>query len=338
MESIELLEHALSDPSAALIEEMSELKGDLIILGVGGKMGPSLARLAKNASQAGGSERRVIGVSRFSSPAAAQELQAAGVETIAADLMDDRALEALPHAPNVVYMAGLKFGTSSHADASWAMNAYLPGRVAEKYRDSRIVAFSTGNVYPLTSVAHGGATEQMEPGPVGEYAQSCLGRERVFEHFSRRNGTPMVLFRLNYAVEMRYGVLLEVAQAVNEGRPVDLSMGSVNVVWQGDANEWALRSLRAATSPPCLLNVTGPETVSLRWLAQCFGELLGKEPQFLHQEAETALLSNASRAHAMFGYPRVPLYRMVEWTAAWVRSGGPTLGKPTHFQEREGRF
>jgi nucleoside-diphosphate-sugar epimerase len=307
-------------------------------LGAGGKMGPSLARLAANALGRAGGARAVTAVSRFSSAAARAGLEAAGVRTIQADLLDDAHLDALPDAPNVVYMVGTKFGTTGNEHLTWANNAYVPGRVAQRYRASRIVAFSTGNVYPLTPVAWGGSAETDAPGPVGEYAQSCLGRERVFEHFSRRHGTPVVLLRLNYAIDLRYGVLLEVARAVREGRPVDLAMGAVNVIWQGDANEVALRSLAVASSPPLALNVTGPETASVRRLALRLGGLLGREPVLTGEERATALLSNASRAHGLFGYPRVTLERMLEWTAAWVESGGETLDRPTHFQEREGAF
>jgi nucleoside-diphosphate-sugar epimerase len=338
METIGQLETELAKPSEALIRDLSKIEGDILILGAGGKMGPSLARLAKNAVREAGIEKRVIGVSRFSSGRLDEELREDGIETVAADLLDEEQLESLPEVENVIYMAGTKFGTTGNEHLSWAMNAYLPGRVAEKFRDSRVVVFSTGNVYPLTPVALGGASEEHPVGPVGEYAQSCLGRERVFEHFSRAHGMLMTIFRLNYAIDLRYGVLLEVARAVRKRRPIDLTMGHVNVIWQGDANELALRSLAVCESPPKVLNVTGPETVPVRWLAQRFGDLFGVEPVFEGEERSTALLSNASRAHEMFGYPKVSLRQMIEWTAAWVEAGGPTLDKPTHFQEREGKF
>lgn len=280
----------------------------------------------------------MIGVSRFSSGHLEKELQEHGIETIAADLLDEEALASLPQVPNIIYMAGMKFGTTGKEYLSWAMNAYLPGRVASTFRDSRMVVFSTGNVYPLTPVAWGGTTEDDPTGPIGEYAQSCLGRERVFEYFARQFNLPMLMFRLNYAIDLRYGVLLEIAQAVKEGRPVDVSMGHVNVIWQGDANEVAIRSLLHCDNPPKRLNVTGPETVSIRKLAQRFGELLEREPVIEGEESPTALLSNAGYMNKVFGYPRVALAEMIEWTAQWVRGGNVTLGKPTHYQEREGKF
>ena len=338
METVEQLDTKLAEPSEELVADVAELRGDIIILGVAGKMGPSLAQLARHAIDLAGVDKNVIGVSRFSSENSEQELRSNGIETIATDLLDERQLQSLPEVENVIYMAGTKFGTSGREYLTWAMNSYLPGRVAEKFKESRVVVFSTGNVYPLTSVLHGGPSEDHPTGPVGEYAQSCLGRERVFEHFSRKYSTPMLLFRLNYAIDLRYGILLEVATAIKEQRPIDLSMGYVNVIWQGDANEAALRSLTLCDSPPRILNVTGPEMVSVRWLAQKFGELFGIEPVFANEEQDTALLSNAARAHGLFGYPKVPLQQMIEWTANWVEMGGPVLDKPTHFQEREGEF
>lgn len=338
MRTVEELELRMTEPSDELIEELAQLDGDIMLLGVGGKMGPTMAKMAKRAIDAAGIQKHVIGVSRFSGGTLAQDLNESGIETIAADLLDEGQLSALPNVKNIIYLAGKKFGTTGQEYSSWAMNTYLPGRVASKFRDSRIVAFSTGNVYPLTPVYWGGATEETAVAPVGEYAQSCLGRERVFEYFSHLHQTPVLIFRLNYAIDLRYGVLNEVAQAVKEGRPIDLRMGHANVIWQGDANEVALRSLKHVSSPPKVLNVTGPETISIRKLALRFGQLLGKEPVFENAEGETALLSDASQMNRLFGYPRVSLDQMIEWTADWVNAGGETLGKPTHFQEREGKF
>lgn len=337
-ETVEALEAELASPSPALVSAMADLDGDLLVLGAGGKMGPSLCHLAAEAMRQAGLRHRVIAVARFSAPGLAQQLEAWGAQAIRADLLDDRALADLPDAPAVVYMAGQKFGTTGAEALTWAMNAYLPGRVAERYAGSRIAVFSSGNVYPLVPLTSGGATEDVQPAPVGEYAQSVLGRERVFTHFSSLRGTAVSILRLNYAIDLRYGVLLDVAQAVWEGRPIDLRMGMANVIWQGDANEVALRSLVLAASPPAVWNLTGPETVSIRWLAGRFGELLGTEPHLVNQEAETALLNNAGRCHQAFGYPRVTLGQMITWTAAWVKNGGPTHDKPTHFQEREGNF
>lgn len=334
----EQLEAVLAEPSPELVEDMGRLDGDVMLLGAAGKMGPSLAALANNALRRAGAGAKVIAVSRFSSGDVEERLRSQGIETIRADLLDEAQLRGLPDAANVIHMVAMKFGTHGREHLTWAMNAYLPGRVAERFRDARIVAFSTGNVYPMTPLTLGGPTEEHPTGPVGEYAQSCLGRERLFQHFSERNETPTALLRLNYAIDLRYGVLLDIATAVRQGRPIDLSMGHVNVIWQGDANEVALRSLLHCETPPFLLNLTGPETVSVRWLAQQFGERLGTPPTFEGEEQGTALLNNASKSHQMFGYPRVALRQMIDWVAAWVREGGATLDKPTHFQERTGTF
>jgi len=338
MKTIQALEEQLAQPSSALIQDIAALEGDILLLGIGGKMGPSLARLAKNAIQAAGVNKRVIGASRFSSPGLREELEADGIETISVDLLDDEQLQQLPEVKNVLYMAGNKFGTVGNEHFTWAMNAYLPGRVAEKYKHSRIVVFSTGNVYPFTPVTLGGATEQILPSPIGEYGQSCLGRERIFEHFAHKNKTPMAIYRLNYAIDLRYGVLLEVAKSVKEGRPVDLTMGNVNCIWQGDANEMALRSLNVCSNPPTVVNITGPETISLRWVAGRFAQKFGVEPIFKGEEAPNALLSNAAKAFQLFGYPRTSLQQMIDWTAEWCQADGQTWNKPTHFQEREGKF
>ncbi|PWW28236.1 nucleoside-diphosphate-sugar epimerase [Cytobacillus oceanisediminis] len=338
METLQDLEKKLSEPSSRLIKDIRDIKGDIMILGVGGKMGPTLAKVAKRACDQVGVNKRIIGVSRFSSKNVRIDLEEHGVETIAADLLDEKELQNLPEAENIIYMAGYKFGTVGNESYTWAMNTFLPGKVAEKFKNSRIVSFSSGNVYPLTNVSYGGASENHQTGPVGEYAQSCLGRERIFEHFSRLHGTKLVQFRLNYSIDLRYGVLLEIARSVYNGNPIDLHMGHVNVIWQGDANEMAIRSLMLADSPPLILNVTGPETVSIRWLAEKFGEKFGKEPVFLNEESETALLNNATKAHKLLGYPLVTLQQMMEWVGRWVEIDGETINKPTHFQQREGAF
>jgi nucleoside-diphosphate-sugar epimerase len=338
MTELELLEREILKPSGALLADMKSIEGDLILLGVAGKMGPSMARLAKQASDQAGTKRRIIGVSRFSDPDTRKALESEGIETIAADLLNEDDLASLPDAPNVLYLAGHKFGTTGKEAFTWAMNAYLPGRVAERYKKSRIVAFSTGNVYPFSPVTEGGLSEEQSTGPVGEYGQSCLGRERIFQYFSEKYKTPTLIYRLNYAIDFRYGVLLEVAKAVAEERPIDLTTGFVNVIWQGDANEIAIRSLLHCSSPARILNVTGPETVSIKWLADQFGRHLGKTPQFVNAPQTTALLSNASLSHRLFGYPRVTLREMIELTARWIKEGGDTINKPTHFQEREGKF
>lgn len=338
MKTVAELEAKLAEPSKKLIEDLSKVDGDILVLGIGGKMGPSLARLAINAIREGGLNKRVIGVSRFSNEEARRELEEAGVETISCDLLDDEALNQLPDARNVIYMAGNKFGTTGREHFTWAMNAYLPGRVAEKYKNSRIVVFSSGNVYPFSPVGSGGVNEDVAPEPLGEYAQSCLGRERVFEYFSHQNGTPMTIYRLNYAIDMRYGILLELAKSISEERPINLSMGHANIIWQGDANEMALRCLTQTSNPPSIVNVTGPETMSIRFAANELAKRMGKEAIFTGTESETALLNNASKSHQLFGYPSVSLLQMIDWMAEWVQADGPTWNKPTHFQERKGKF
>jgi nucleoside-diphosphate-sugar epimerase len=332
------LEEVLSEPSQADARAMAEMLGDLIILGVGGKMGPSLAKRAKRACERAKFPKRIIGVARFSDPIVRQDLESAGIETIGADLLAPGALAALPDAPNVLYMAARKFGSTGAEHLTWAMNTLLPALVVDRYAASRIVAFSTGNVYPLVPVGQGGASEEMATGPVGEYAQSALGRERIFQFFSERNHTPVTLLRLNYAIDLRYGVLLDIGQKIFDRRPIDVTMGHVNVIWQGDANSIALRSFGLAQSPPVVLNVTGPETVPVRWIARRFGERFGVEPILEGTEAPTALLSNAGRCHRLFGYPSVTLEQMIEWVADWIGMGGATLAKPTHFETRDGRF
>lgn len=338
MTDINKLYHDLLQPSDALVSEIAELDGDILLLGVGGKMGPAMAKLSKQAIDKAGVKKKVIGVSRFSESGLQDELNQHGIETYNADLLEDQQLQVLPDVKNVIYLAGTKFGTTGKESFTWAMNAYLPGRVADKYKNSRIVVFSTGNVYPLTPVLSGGATEQRLPEPVGEYAQSCLGRERLFQYFSSKHGTPILIFRLNYANDVSYGVLLEIARSVKEGRPIDLSMGHVNVIWQGDANEMALRSLNYCEVPSKILNIAGPETISVRWLAQEFGRMFGEEPKLINEEQSTALLSNAAESFRLFGYPRVTLKKMMELLVEWINQGGKIINKPTHFQERKGQF
>jgi len=338
MKEIDKLYQQLLGPSDELVSEMATLDGDILILGVGGKMGPDLARLAKQAIDKAGIQKKVIGVSRFSEPGLQDQLEQQGIKTYNADLLQDDQLQALPDVKNVIYMAGTKFGTSGKESFTWAMNSYLPGRVAEKYKNSRIVIFSTGNVYHLTPVLSGGATEDYPAQPVGEYAQSCLGRERIFQYFSSLYNTPILIFRLNYANDVSYGVLLEIARSVKDDKPIDLSMGHVNVIWQGDANERALRSLTHCEAPARILNIAGPEIVSVRWVAEEFGRMYGLTPQFFNEEQSTALLSNAAESFRLFGYPKVSLKTMMALLAEWINQGGKILNKPTHFQERKGQF
>jgi hypothetical protein len=333
------LEDLLSRPDDATAAAMASLEGDLLILGAGGKMGPSLARLARRSCERAGVSKRIMAVARFTNPSLAAELSAAGIETITCDLLDRESLSRLPDIPNVVFMAARKFGTSGEAHLTWAMNTYLPGLVAERYRDSRIVAFSTGNVYPLRSISHGGATETTPVDPVGEYAQSALGRERMFEYASARWGTRVVLLRLNYAVELRYGVLVDIGLAVFERRPIDLAMPRVNVIWQGEANAWCLRSFPFCQAPPLILNITGSETLTVREVALEFGRHFGIEPTFVSDtEGASALLSDSSKARELFGDPKIGPQEMISGIANWIEKGGALLNKPTHFQARDGRF
>jgi nucleoside-diphosphate-sugar epimerase len=334
----EQLEDLLSTPSDAAVRTLGHVEGDLLLLGVAGKMGPTLARMARRASDRAGVKRRVIGVSRFSKPGSETALQGHGVETIRGDLLDESFLSSLPEAPHVIYMTGMKFGASGSPAQTWAMNVHLPALVCRRFRHSRIVAFSTGNVYPLVPIDSGGSHETDPTGPVGEYAMTALGRERMFEYFSQSLGIPTTLVRLNYAVEMRYGVLVDIARQVWAGEVIDLSMGYANVIWQGDANAMALAALADTTCPPLIVNVAGPERVSVRATAEAFGRLLGKTPRFSGSEAPTALLSNGTKARQRYGRPRVTCAQMIHWIAHWIRSGGPTLDKPTHFEVRNGTF
>lgn len=328
----------LLEPSEALVEDLKKIDGDIIILGAGGKMGPDLARLAKKATTLSGKSRRIIAVSRFTDAEAKESLEAHGIETISADLLKDEQLRNLPDVPNVIYMAGTKFGTTNNEHFTWAMNTYLAGKVGDRYKNSRIVVFSTGNVYPLVPVLSGGATEKLPTAPLGEYAQSCLGRERLFEYQASQHKTPLLIFRLNYANDVGYGVLLEIAKSVLNEKEIDLRMGHVNAIWQGDANEIAIRSLLHCDHPAKILNVTGPETISVREAAEHFGLLLNKTPKFIHEEQSTALLSNAAECMRLFGYPRVTLREMMAIQAQWLLEGGKLKNKPTHFQARDGKY
>jgi len=337
--NIEELEDHLSRPTEADAAALSALNGDLLILGVGGKMGPSLARLARRAAALAGAHVRIVAVARFSNASLPAQLAAQGIESITCDLLEPGALSSLPEIPNVIFMAARKFETSGSEHLTWAMNTFLPGLVAERYRNSRIVAFSTGNVYPLRSLSEGGAVESTPVGPVGEYAQSALGRERMFENGSHRWGTRTAILRLNYAVELRYGVLVDIGRAVFERRPISLAMPYVNVIWQRDANSWCLRSFAYCQSPPFVLNITGPETLSVRELALEFGQHFGIEPIFRPElEGSTSLLNNAAKAGELFGRPTATPAEMIGWIADWIRHGGVMLNKPTHFQTRDGKF
>jgi nucleoside-diphosphate-sugar epimerase len=332
------LEDVLGEPSDADLAFVSGLNGDVLIIGAAGKMGPSLARRVHRAIQQTGSAHRVLAASRFSSPVARAALEGDGIPTVACDLLDPAQIAALPRAPNVLFLAGRKFGTLDRTDLTWATNTVVPARVAEHFHESRMVVFSTGNVYPLVPATSAGSKEDDPPAPVGEYAQSCLGRERVVEFVSHELKMPALMYRLNYAVDLRYGTLVDIARKVFTEEPVDLTMGFFNAIWQGDANSYALRSLDLCASPPAVLNVTGPERISVRETAEWFGSEFGRRPQLVHTEGPVALLSDSSRCRALLGEPTVSLARLRQWVAHWVRSGGSSLNKPTHFEVTDGRF
>ncbi|MBL6705383.1 MAG: NAD-dependent epimerase/dehydratase family protein [Planctomycetaceae bacterium] len=338
IQTVEQLDDALSLPPDSLVKSLAKLDGDILVLGVAGKMGPTLARMAKRASDQAGVVRRVIGVARFSNPAVQKKLDAWGIETVKTDLLDEQAMAALPDAPNIVFMAGMKFGSTGNESLTWAMNTVVPAIVASRYRDSRIAAFSTGNVYGLVPVSSGGSIETDSLNPAGEYAMSCLGRERIFEHFSRTNGTPLSIIRLNYACELRYGVLVDLATKIRNGQPIDLTMGSFNVIWQGDANAHALASLSDCNSPPFVINVTGSETLSVRTVSEQLAERLSRPVEFVGEESPTALLNNARVSHDKYGLPEVPISQLLNNVADWVSRDGETLDKPTGFEVRNGKF
>ncbi|MEP9398582.1 NAD(P)-dependent oxidoreductase [Mesorhizobium sp. KR2-14] len=332
--SEEELDDFMSTPDQGLIDDLASLDGDIMIVGVAGKMGPTVARMAKRAAP----DRRVIGVARFSEPGLRDYLEAHGIETITADLLNREQVAALPRARNVIFMAGRKFGSNGSEELTWAMNSHVPALVAEHFAGSRIVAYSTICVYPFTPVAHGGSREEDPVSPPGEYAMSCIARERIFQHFSKTLDTPSLLLRLSYAIDMRYGVLHDLASKVLAGEEIDVTMGHVNVIWQGDACLQSLRSLCHTTVPAQPLNVSGPETVSIRWMAEEFAKRFGCEVKIVGQEAPTAWLANTSRAASLFGYPNVPLARLIDWQADWLKRGLGSLGKATHFEVRSGTY
>lgn len=338
MMTITDLEEALSRPTPRVLEMFSRLRGDILFLGVAGKMGPSMAQMARRAADETVTKRRIIGVSRFGNSDSRRELEACGVETIACDLLDETALSNLPDAPNVVFMAGMKFGASGNEPLTWAMNTHLPSLVCKRWRHSRIAAFSTGNVYGLRHIAAGGSRETDAPNPVGEYAMSCLGRERMFEHFSTTLNLPVALIRLNYACDLRYGVLVDIARKVWNGEPVDLGMAWFNTIWQGDANAYSLLALEMASSPASKLNLTGAATLRVREMALRFSECFGKPVQFSGEEGASALLNDASSCFERFGPPTMNEEELIEHVAAWISKGGALLNKPTHFESRDGKF
>lgn len=334
----EQLEEYLSRPTEETIEVFRKLDGDIIFLGIAGKIGPSLAGMAKRACDEAGVSKRIIGASRFGNAEEKRQIENLGIETIQGDLLDSNFISGLPKVKNVFFLAGMKFGSLENLSLTWAVNSFVPAMVAEHYKESRIVAFSTGCVYPLVTINSGGSLETDTPEPVGEYAQSCLGRERIFEFGSTKYKTPVVLIRLNYAVELRYGVLVDIAWKVKNNLPVDLSMGYFNAIWQGDANNYVLRSILQTESPAKILNITGVETISVREVAQKFGKLFNTKVNFVGNEAETALLSNSNKVFSMYGKPKVTTDEIIKWTAEWLKEEKKLLGKPTHFEVRDGKY
>jgi nucleoside-diphosphate-sugar epimerase len=332
------LEELLSRPSDAAVDAICGTEGDFLFLGVNGKIGPSLAAMARRACDKAGITKRIIGVSKFQTNEVRTKLENQGIETIRGDLLDVEFLRSLPACRNVFFLAGMKFGSTGNPALTWAVNSFLPGLVADKFRQSRIVAYSTGCVYPLVTPESGGSLETGSPLPVGEYAQSCLGRERLFEYGSDRYGTPVSMIRLNYSVELRYGVLVDIARKVMHKEPIDLKTGYFNVIWQADANDMVLRSLGLASSPACVLNITGPEILSVREVALEFASLFNVEAIFVGEEAPTALLSNAAKAFRLLGHPVVPVKQVIRWTASWIQQNGTLLDKPTHFEVRDGKY
>jgi nucleoside-diphosphate-sugar epimerase len=332
------LEDVLAEPSAADVDCVSRLNGDVLIIGAAGKMGPSLAQRIRRAAARTGSRHRVIAASRFSAAAVRERLEADGIETVVCDLLDPDQIAALPRTENVLFLAGRKFGTLDRTDVTWATNTLVPARVAEHFARSRMVVFSTGNVYPLVPTGGPASREDDPPAPVGEYAQSCLGRERVVEFVSRERNLRALIYRLNYAVDLRYGTLVDIARKVLTGETIDLTMGFFNAIWQGDANSYALRSLELCASPAAVINVTGAERISVRETAGWFGSTFGRQPRFVNSEGPVALLSDSSRCRALLGEPAVPLAVLRQWVADWVRAGGSSLGKPTHFEVTDGRY
>ncbi|QEF96615.1 NAD dependent epimerase/dehydratase family protein [Stieleria maiorica] len=332
------LETLLVAPSAELVEFAASLSGPIVVLGAGGKMGPTLAARAQAAIDQAGADAHVVAVSRFSDPAAREWLKGYGVQTIAADLLCQDSLSQLPDANTIVYLVGSKFGTRQNPSHTWAVNTIAPALAMQRYPTSTFVALSTGNVYPFSPIDRGGSLESDPLAPVGEYAYAAVGRERIFDHFSRQDGTPVAMIRLNYATDLRYGVLTDLATKVARGETIDLAQGYFNCIWQGDANDLILRALPLAESPPRPINLTSVETFSVREVATRFAELMNCSVRFSGQESETALLSNASQCSELLGAPATPMQQVIRWTADWVQHGGRLLGKPTHFEVRDGAF
>ena len=332
------LDELMSRPRRILIEFMKSVTSPLVILGAGGKMGPTLAILARRAALEAGNSLKIIAISRFSDPEVRQNLERQGVHTLSVDLMERSSYEQLPDASHVIYLIGLKFGTSLNPGMTWATNTLIPAYTCERYPHSKMVALSSGNVYPLTPVQGPGARETDPLEPLGEYSNSCVARERIFDYYSSRNGTPIALIRLFYALDLRYGVLFDIAKRVFTGEPIDLATGYFNCIWQGDANEMIIRALSLVGSPPYALNLTSPARFSVRQVAQEFSHLMGKYAILEGVETDSALLGNTEKLTAILGEPGTPWDWAMRWTADWVMMGGSSLSKPTHFETRNGKY
>jgi len=333
-----ILEELLSKPSSEVIEMFAHIDGDIMFLGITGKIGPSLAQMAKRACDKAGVSKNIYGVGRFKTKQQRKKFENIGIKTLDGDLLNMKFLNSLPLVKNIYFLAGMKFGSTDNLSLTWAINSFLPGLIVNHFKESRIVVFSTGCVYPLVPTESGGSLERDKPLPIGEYAQSCLGRERMFEYGSKLNNTPVALLRLNYSVELRYGVLTDIAFKVKNRQEIDLEMGYFNVIWQGDVNDVALRSIEQCESPAKVLNISGAKTVSVREVAIKFGELIGSKPILVNIEAETALLSNSKLAHSLFGTPKTPIEQLIIWIAKWIQEDKKILGKPTHFEVRDGIY
>lgn len=332
------LNQFMTAPSERLIADVKKLRGNVMIIGAGGKVGPSLAIKAKRAFTAAGMDTEVLAVSLFDYPDAADSMRAAGVKVIEADISDPAQLAALPEAENIIYMVGKKFGTTGAEELTWHVNVILPYLVAQRFPNARIVAFSTGNIYGMTPVTSGGLCEEDDLHPIGEYAQTCLGRERVLTHCSLKNQTPMLMFRLNYAIDLRYGVLYDLAKSIHDGRPIDVSQGVFNCIWQGDVCEYAIRSLLLTSVPPTALNVSSPEAISIRWAAKELGKRLGKAPIFKNEEIQSAMFSNCQKMVQLLGAPCIGVLEMIDMVADWVKNGGEVITAPTHFETVDGKY
>lgn len=332
------LHEILCEPSDRLVEDMKRLDGDIMILGAGGKMGPTMSILAANAFRKGGIKHKVYAVSRFSDATVRKELEESGVQVISCDLEKADEIAKLPEVKNIVFMVGRKFGTDGGEALTWGMNAAVPVLVLERFHGSNFVVFSSGNVYDLPEASSGGSLETDKVRPIGEYTQSVLARERMFDYYAKKYGTKSLIFRLDYAIALEYGVLADIAKKIVDGKSLSVANSCFNCIWQGDANEYALRSLLLVENPPKRLNVSGPEINGVKSTALKLARLLGKEVTFEGEPCSNAYLENCGECHKLMGYPRVTIDMMIEYQAQWILDGGEYINKPTHFEERKGSY